>query len=104
MAGTHQLSTASLKPLPKQQRRGAINILGMLALARRTIVQDKVDKLLKIGLGQLGKVSTHRMSRGFEPCSDSQLGVDGSRPSAIHLHCSAATQRQREKGKGLVDR
>jgi condensin complex subunit 1 len=42
--------------IPKQQRRGAIIILGMLALARRSVVQDKVDVLLQIGLGSLGKV------------------------------------------------
>jgi hypothetical protein len=44
------------RPLPKQQRRGAIIIIGMLALARRSVVQDRVDVLLKIGLGPTGKV------------------------------------------------
>ena len=44
------------RPLPKQQRRGAIIIIGMLALARRSVVQDRVDVLLKIGLGPVGKV------------------------------------------------
>jgi len=29
----------------------------MLALARRSVVQDRVDVLLKIGLGPMGKVS-----------------------------------------------
>jgi condensin complex subunit 1 len=48
----------SERPLPKQQRRGAIIIIGMLALARRTVVQDRVDVLLKIGLGPMGKVSS----------------------------------------------
>lgn len=28
----------------------------MLALARRSVVQDRVDVLLKIGLGPMGKV------------------------------------------------
>jgi hypothetical protein len=32
-------------------------IIGMLALARRSVVQDRVDVLLKIGLGPVGKVS-----------------------------------------------
>ena len=32
----------------------------MLALARRTVVQDRVDVLLKIGLGPMGKVSLPR--------------------------------------------
>ena len=47
----------SERPLPKQQRRGAIIIIGMLALARRSVVEDRVDVLLKIGLGSMGKVS-----------------------------------------------
>jgi condensin complex subunit 1 len=50
------LPLGSERPLPKQQRRGAIIIIGMLALARRTVVQDRVDVLLKIGLGPMGKV------------------------------------------------
>jgi condensin complex subunit 1 len=45
------------KPLPKNQRRGAIIILGMLAVARRHIVTERVDILLRVGLGPLGKVS-----------------------------------------------
>ncbi|KAI9508585.1 non-SMC mitotic condensation complex subunit 1-domain-containing protein [Russula earlei] len=46
---------SSERPLPKQQRRGAIITIGMLALARRSVVQDRVDVLLKIGLGPMGK-------------------------------------------------
>ncbi|KAF9066748.1 non-SMC mitotic condensation complex subunit 1-domain-containing protein [Rhodocollybia butyracea] len=42
-------------PIPKPQRRGAIIILGMLALAKRSILVDKVDIMLKVGLGALGK-------------------------------------------------
>lgn len=45
------------KPLPRQQRRGAIIIIGMLALAKRSVVTDRVDTLLKVGLGPLGRVS-----------------------------------------------
>ena len=41
--------------IPKEQRRGAIIILGMLAKARTEIVTEKVDTLLRIGLGPLGK-------------------------------------------------
>ena len=44
------------KPLPRNQRRGAIIILGMLAVARRHIVTERVDVLLRVGLGPLGKV------------------------------------------------
>ncbi|EPQ52403.1 hypothetical protein GLOTRDRAFT_132468 [Gloeophyllum trabeum ATCC 11539] len=46
---------SSDRPLPKQQRRGAIIILGMLALARRSVVTDHVDTMLRVGLGNLGK-------------------------------------------------
>lgn len=41
--------------IPKAQRRGAIIILGMLALAKKEVVTERVDSLLKIGLGPLGK-------------------------------------------------
>jgi condensin complex subunit 1 len=44
--------------LPKPQRRGAIIILGMLAVAKRSVLTDKVDVMLKIGLGPLGRVGT----------------------------------------------
>ncbi len=51
---------ASNKLLPKPQRRGAIVILGMLALAKHNILSelDHVDTMLKVGLGALGRVST----------------------------------------------
>ena len=44
------------KDISRQQRRGAIIILGMIAGAKRQIVTDCVDTLLKIGLGPRGKV------------------------------------------------
>ncbi|TFK48960.1 hypothetical protein OE88DRAFT_1727293 [Heliocybe sulcata] len=47
---------SSDRPLPKQQRRGAIIILGMLALARRSVVTDHVDTMLRVGLGNFGKL------------------------------------------------
>ncbi|GLB42214.1 putative regulatory subunit of the condensin complex, a complex required for conversion of interphase chromatin into mitotic-like condense chromosomes [Lyophyllum shimeji] len=43
------------KQLPKPQRRGAIIILGMLALAKRSVLTDRVDTMLKVGLGPFGK-------------------------------------------------
>ncbi|KAG5636043.1 hypothetical protein H0H81_009267 [Sphagnurus paluster] len=43
------------KPLPKPQRRGAIIVLGMLALAKRSVLTDRVETMLKVGLGALGK-------------------------------------------------
>lgn len=50
------VNPGSTKPLPAYQRRGAIIILGMLALAKRSVVEEKVDVLLQIGLGKHGKV------------------------------------------------
>ncbi|KAI0723732.1 non-SMC mitotic condensation complex subunit 1-domain-containing protein [Cerioporus squamosus] len=47
---------SSKRSLQRAQRRGAIIILGMLALAKRQVVADRVDTLVKIGLGDLGKV------------------------------------------------
>ncbi|EDR03670.1 chromosome condensation complex protein [Laccaria bicolor S238N-H82] len=46
---------SSKQNIPSQQRRGAIIILGMLALGRRSVLSDRVDTLLKVGLGSLGK-------------------------------------------------
>ncbi|EDQ99009.1 mitotic chromosome condensation-related protein [Laccaria bicolor S238N-H82] len=46
---------SSKQNIPSQQRRGAIIILGMLALGRRSVLSDRVDTLLKVGLGPLGK-------------------------------------------------
>jgi condensin complex subunit 1 len=43
--------------LPKPQRRGTILILGMLALSKKDVLMDKVDVMLKVGLGSRGKVS-----------------------------------------------
>jgi hypothetical protein len=44
------------KDISRKQRRGAIIILGMIAGAKRQIVTDRVDTLLKVGLGPRGKV------------------------------------------------
>ncbi|KIP06713.1 hypothetical protein PHLGIDRAFT_106688 [Phlebiopsis gigantea 11061_1 CR5-6] len=46
---------SSERGLPRAQRRGAVIILGMLALAKRSVVADRVDVLVKIGLGRLGQ-------------------------------------------------
>jgi condensin complex subunit 1 len=46
------------KDISMAQRRGAIMILGMLAVANPEYVADHVDLLLSIGLGPLGKVRT----------------------------------------------
>lgn len=45
---------ASERPIARAQRRGAIMVLSMLAKAERVIVADKIDVLLRIGLGPLG--------------------------------------------------
>ena len=46
----------SHKPLPRYQRRGAIIIIGMLAVAKREVVANRVETLVKVGLGDLGRV------------------------------------------------
>ncbi|KAG0240937.1 Condensin complex subunit [Actinomortierella wolfii] len=43
------------KEIPHPQRRGAIIILGMLAKAKPEIVSQKIDVLLRIGLGKHGR-------------------------------------------------
>ncbi|GFZ43762.1 hypothetical protein JCM24511_01482 [Saitozyma sp. JCM 24511] len=40
--------------IPKAQRQGAIIILGMLAIAKKEVVTERVDALLRIGLGPYG--------------------------------------------------
>ena len=45
------------RELPKQQRRGAVIILGMLAVASPEVVETRREDLIKIGLGPRGKVS-----------------------------------------------
>ena len=47
-------SQGSAKPVPKEQRRGAMIILGMLATAKRHMVDERVDTLLEVGLGTRG--------------------------------------------------
>ncbi|CAE6439777.1 unnamed protein product, partial [Rhizoctonia solani] len=41
--------------IPKAQRRGAIVILGMIAVAKQKVVMDRIDTLLHVGLGPLGR-------------------------------------------------
>lgn len=43
------------RDISKQQRRGAIIVLGMLAAPRPNVVADNLDKLVAIGLGPIGK-------------------------------------------------
>ena len=50
----------SQKSLDRFQRRGAIIILAMLAVAKREVVADRVETLVRIGLGHKGKVSYRR--------------------------------------------
>ncbi|CAO3608092.1 unnamed protein product [Cunninghamella echinulata] len=41
--------------IPKKQRRGSIIILGMLAKANTEVVSEKIELMLNIGLGPIGK-------------------------------------------------
>lgn len=44
------------KEISKAQRRGAIIVLGMIALADPEVVIKEIDTMLRIGLGKLGRV------------------------------------------------
>src|SRR6202012_6007543 len=50
-----QVYGVSKKEISKNQRRGAIIVLGMLALADPEIVSKEVETCLRIGLGELGR-------------------------------------------------
>lgn len=43
------------KHISKAQRRGAIIVLGMIALASPEVVVKEIDTMLRVGLGQLGR-------------------------------------------------
>ncbi|KAL2441490.1 Condensin complex subunit 1 [Exophiala dermatitidis] len=43
------------KEISKAQRRGAIIVLGMIALANPEVVVKELDTMLRVGLGQLGR-------------------------------------------------
>jgi condensin complex subunit 1 len=44
------------KNIPNTQRRGAIMILGMLAVADKTILESHIETMLKVGFGKIGSV------------------------------------------------
>jgi hypothetical protein len=50
------LNIGTDKDIPKAQRRGAIVVLGMVAVAKPKVVTERIDTLLHVGLGPLGKV------------------------------------------------
>lgn len=52
----HMVKSGTDKDIPKAQRRGAIVIIGMIAVARPKFVTERIDTLLHVGLGPLGKV------------------------------------------------
>lgn len=62
LASFNVVATGVPRQLPRLQRRGAIVILGMLALAKRSVLTDHIDQMLKIGLGRFGKVRRHDFS------------------------------------------
>lgn len=89
------------KAIDKAQRRGAIIILGMLAIAKREIVTERVDTLLKIGLGPLGQVrcgQSTSITRRLNLCV--LTGGPGAR--TIHVYCPSTSQWKRQEGQGQV--
>jgi hypothetical protein len=84
--------------LPKPQRRGAILILGMLALSKKSVLTDKVDIMLKVGLGPLGKASIElRPDISFSYPSYRFTGR--SNVGSIYMCCPAETKWQCEKSQ-----
>lgn len=47
------------REIPRCQRRGAIIILGTIALAKPEVVSERLETLLKVGLGRFGKVRVY---------------------------------------------
>lgn len=53
------------REIPRCQRRGAIIILGMIAVAKPEVVSERLETLLRVGLGRFGKVQVPRDLRAF---------------------------------------
>ena len=70
------MGSGTPKDIPRVQRRGAIIILGMLATAKPETVSEHIDLLLKIGLGQLGKVCIMHLLKSRFPVSEFSLQSD----------------------------
>jgi hypothetical protein len=56
------LTNIKVKDNPIQNRRGAVMIIGMLARAKPTIISDKLDVLVSIGL-EKSKVCDYKIPR-----------------------------------------
>jgi hypothetical protein len=54
------LGIGTTKNISRSQRRGAIMIIGMLAVADKSILDDHIDLMLKVGLGKMGIVRRPR--------------------------------------------
>lgn len=53
--------TGSNRHIPPVQRRAAIMVLGMMAIAKKSILEDHVELMLKVGLGKLGRVISNKI-------------------------------------------
>lgn len=89
------------KKIPSAQRRGAIIVIGMLAVAKKSVLEDHVDTMLKVGLGKLGKVLVHRFFWGGVSSTQPYFHISSGGPRArkIHLHCTSAPQWKCEEGQ-----
>jgi condensin complex subunit 1 len=70
--------------VPKPQRQGAIIILGMLAVAKREVVTEQVENLLKIGLGPHGMVGLSTWA---------VLILERPSPRSVHMYRITASRR-----------
>lgn len=71
----------------------------MLALARRGVVADRVDVLVRVGLGRLGMVLNRVLSQRYRVDPSSTGRSDTSK---VYLRCLAETEREREEGQRYV--
>ena len=91
------------KEISRSQRRGAIAILGMLALAEPNVVISEMETMLRIGLGGLGRadlalarytcIALRRINHGRKQAKESATSVSKlSNDHAVLLKLASATE------------
>lgn len=86
------------RELPKQQRRGTVIILGMLAVASPKIVETRREDLIRIGLGARGKVSRLELPMSMTE----KRSTGGYDISQVYVHRPGKAEREREKDQRSV--
>lgn len=88
------------RELPKQQRRGAVMVLGMLAVASPKIVETRREDLIKIGLGPRGKVN---YAINLRQTPTEKCILDGYDISQVYLHRPGEVERKCEEDQRSVN-